>query len=127
MTDRRLAALDRLNTRLAARTGQAATYRRGASSASVTAILTLPASTGEPADFGVAGGLDLNELDAVIAAADLAAIGDGVPELGDYLDTTVAGESVRFKVVRRSGEAVFRYSDPLRTLVRVFLVHHGTP
>lgn len=124
MTDRRSAAISRLGDRLSSRTGQAATLSRdGWAPLDVVGTFTDSSSDGELGTYGTAAGLDLSLVDFVVPAADLGAFFP--PKPNDELSATFAGVCHRFAVTREGGEDVYRYSDPLRTLVRIHLRHLG--
>jgi hypothetical protein len=124
VADRRATSIARLSSRLQSRTGQAIAYTRPGSPAQnveLVGTLTQPGSDGEIGAFGAAGGLDLARVDLVADASDLAAINP--PRTGDTFIATVDGTEHRFEVVRDSGEAAYRYCDPLRTMIRIHARH----
>lgn len=113
---------------LASHAGAAAAYRRpGAAAVSLTVTISDPTSASEAAALGAVAGLDLTGLDVVIKADDLVIGGaKTVPMLGDQIDVTIGTETRTFAVARGGGESVFRYSDPLRTLMRIHVEHVST-
>ena len=120
MTDRRLSASSRLGARLAFRAGTPALYRRGNGvPVELVVVLTNPLATGQPPTHGTAGGTDANESDAIIAAADLATLGE--PQVNDELDITIGDTVHRYGVVRGADDTTHRYTDPGRTLIRLHL------
>ena len=123
MPDRRVIAMDRLNNRLSARAGQAVVYRRAAAELNITGVLTDPKSDSKEAALGIAAGLDLSGLDLIIKASDIASI--GLPMLGDEIDAAVGGVTHTFIASRDAGEDVYRYVDPMRTMIRMHLTHLG--
>lgn len=124
MADRRAAAISRLADRLANFAGQSATFTRaGAASFCVSGTFTDAASDGELGTFGTAAGLDLTTTDFVCKATDLG--GFFPPQSGDEIAATFDRVEHRFAVTREDGEDVYRYADPLRTMIRIHLRHLG--
>ncbi len=113
---------------LASHAGATATYRRpGAAAVSLTVTISDPTSASEAAALGAVAGLDLTGLDIIIKSADLVIGGaKTTPALGDEIDVVVGTETRTFAVARGDGEAVFRYCDPLRELMRIHVEHVST-
>jgi hypothetical protein len=99
-------------------TGVAVLYCRGESAAPLVATPSVEAidATLEPTTHTRS---DDRERDYLIVFADLADAGYGVPQEGDRITETLAGEPVVFEVVPRERQPAWRWADAQRTRVRV--------
>lgn len=97
--------------------GDTVTYRRGAASMPVTAVVGRYA-----ADVGDGNGLTVRTevRDYLIAAADLVLGGVPVePRGGDRIVEGDPAAGTVFEVMDLAGEGPWRYSDPARTVLRI--------
>lgn len=65
------------------------------------------------------GRTDWREIDFLVTVADLTAAGVGTPAIGDQLRLTLGGAARTFELMRREGEADWRYTDASRTCYRL--------
>lgn len=124
-TNRLQRAAERLADRLLDQASVTVTYRRGASSVSLAAVLghqLLRVSDGRGNTK-----VERTDRDFIIRAADLVIGGSVVePRRGDRIDLTTGSTTERFDVMAPGDEPPWRYADPHKQLIRVHTKHVGS-
>jgi hypothetical protein len=120
-----VALLDRGQAALLRRQKQAAgrdiIYSRGSEA------ITLTVWIGDNAAFSrteePAATVSWNERDYLFDAADLVMAGQQTtPKKGNRITETIDGQDVAYELRPRDAEPAWRYSDPMRTTIRVHLI-----
>ena len=116
--------LDWLEGRRREHLSRPVTYRRGPDAVEVPATV---AATRFEVDDGTGMVLEAEVRDYLIAAADLVLSGERtLPERGDEIVETRAGEAFVYEVMDLGPERHYRFSDPDRTTLRIHTRHVRT-